>query len=127
MKTIYHHYVEIADASGILGAANKFSVTALDVLAENDRFMVVNDAYFTTLDKTAAKYGVGSPLGKEKISTSANDSVWGNRITYSLYSEKRKKADTIRRAIEREIEKRFGFFARGIDLSVISDKKGGAL
>lgn len=125
-KTILHHCVEIADSTGIIGAENKFEVTPLEVLAENDRYMVVNDRTFTTLDKTGAKYCAGQPLGEEKICTMSNDRVWGNRIQYSLYSEKRKTASAIRKAIEKEIHKRFGFFASGIDLSIISDKKGGA-
>lgn len=121
-KTIYHHYVEISDSAGIMGANNKFTVSTFTVIGENDRFMVVDDTTFTTIDKSNAKYSIGTPMGKEQIHTYANDTVWGNRITYSLYSEKRNKAEAIRKAIEKEVGKRYGFFAKSIDLSVIADK-----
>jgi N-methylhydantoinase A/oxoprolinase/acetone carboxylase beta subunit len=120
-KSILHHYVEISDDGGLLGRANKFEVADLEILGENDRYLVVNDRTFTTIDKTAAKYCVGRPFGKEEIHITANDRVWGNRITYSLYSHKRKKAEAIRKAIEKEVQKRFGFFTSGLDLSIIKD------
>lgn len=121
-RTILHHYVEIGDNSGIIKPDNRFTVTELLVLGENDRYMVVNNETFTTLDKQATKYSIGSPFNKAAIHASHNDSCWGNRITYSLYSDSRKRASTIRREIEREMEKRYGFFVRGLDLSVVSDE-----
>lgn len=127
-KAILHHYVEITDSanSGILRPVNKFEVDTLEVLGENDRYMVVNNLLFTTIDKKGSSHSVGEPLGTERIRVHSNDNVWGSRITYSLYSEKRKTAAAIRKAIEKEIQKRFGFFTSGIDLSIVSDAKGGA-
>lgn len=125
MKTIHHYYVEISDSSGIMGHKNEFKSEDIEIIGENDRYLVINDRTFTTIDKQASKYCVGQPLGRECIGISANDSVWGNRITYSLYTFERKKAATIRKKIEKEISSRFGFFASGVDLSIIQDKKTG--
>lgn len=120
-KTINHYYVEISDGKGLISGNNRLDITELEIIGENERYMVVNDHRFTTIDKEAAKYGLGEPLERESISISANDSVWGNRVTYSLYTFSKKRAASIRKAIEKEIQKRFGFFIAGIDLSVIKD------
>lgn len=124
MTKIFHHHVEISDGGGIIGEKNEFKVIELDVLAENDQFLVVNDLYFTTLNKSGSKYSVGSPLGRASIHIATGDSVWGNGIIYSLFSASRKRATSIRNAIENEVQKRFGFFGKSLDLSVITDEKG---
>lgn len=124
--TIIHYKVEIADSTGFIGSENKFETKELEIIGENERYMVVKDLFFTTIDKRAGKYSIGSPLGKESIGITAGDSVWGNRVTYSLYTFKRKKAESIRKEIEAAIIKKFGFFMSGIDLSVIKEPAKGA-
>lgn len=119
---ILHYYVEISDGKGIISARNEFSTTELDILGENDRYMVVNNLHFTTIDKQASEYSIGAPLDKASIHISTADSVWGNLVTYSLYTFKQKKAATIRKEIEKAIIKKLGFFLNGVDLSVIDDR-----
>ena len=127
MKKIKHYRVEVADASGILGIERKFEVEELNVIGENDRYVVVDNYCFTSLRKEKAKYD--TCLNQVSIHLYANDSVWGNRITYSLYTEATKRASTIRKEIEAEIAKKYGFFLGKIDLSFISDAtvKAGAV
>lgn len=125
VHSIFHYRVEISDNKGILGPKNEFVIEELEIIGENDRYMVLKDRTFTTIDKKGEKYCIGSPLNREVIGLSANDSTWGNSISYSLYTFKKKTAASIRKAIEKEVINRFGFFMGGLDLSVIQDKKKG--
>lgn len=123
MKTIKHYRVEVTDRlnPGILGAEQKFEVTELNVIAENDRYIAVDDYCFTSIRKDS-KYEYDTRLNKASIGLHANDSCWGNRIRYSLYTDATKRASTIRREIEAAIAKKYGFFLGKIDLSFIDDK-----
>lgn len=122
MKKIKHYRVEVADRlnPGLFGAEQKFEVTELNVIAENDKYIAIDDYRFTSLHKDS-KYKYDTCLNKVAISLFANDSCWGTRITYSLYTDKTKRASTIKREIEAEIAKKYGFFLGKIDLSFISD------
>lgn len=122
MSKIKHYRVEVTDpkSAGIIGPQQKFEVTEFNVIAENDRYLVIDDYRFTSLRKEKSKYD--TCLEQVSIHLSANDSVWGNRITYSLYTVKTKRASTIRKEIEAEIAKKYGFFLGKIDLSFIDEK-----
>jgi hypothetical protein len=102
-----------------MGRDKKFEVKAFDVIGENDKYIAINDYGFTSIRKEKCDWGVY--LDKPSISLHANDNVWGTRVTYSLYTEKTKRASTIKKEIEAAIEKKYGFFARGFDLSFITD------
>lgn len=119
MKTINHYTVEISDGSGCLSSKNEFKVEQHNVLAENDDYLVIDDRRFTTLKKSASDYE--TVLGKPGISLSCNDSVWGNRIGYSLYTEGTVKAATIRKEIDKAVRKKFGFYMGNLDLSIVKD------
>jgi hypothetical protein len=121
MKKINHYQVEVADPAntGIMGRDKKFEVKAFDVIGENDKYIAINDYGFTSIRKEKCDWDVC--LDKPSISLRANDNVWGTRATYSLYTEKIKLASTIKKEIEAAIEKKYGFFARGLDLSFITE------
>lgn len=122
MKKIKHYRVEVTDPrnAGIIGPQKEFRVTELNVVAENDRYIAVDDFCFTSVRKEKSKYD--TCLEQPKISLTANDSCWGNRIMYSLYTEKTKRASTIRKEIEAEIAKKYGFFLGQISLDFIEEK-----
>jgi hypothetical protein len=122
--TIYHYSVESGDGSGIISASKGFDVKKLSVIGENDEYMAVDDYRFSTIKKKAERGSVqiDSILNRPSISIQNNDSCWGNRIWFSLYSEEKVTAKFIRRAIEKEIEKRFGYFTGKVDLSFITEK-----
>jgi hypothetical protein len=122
MKKINHYKVEVTDPAnpGIIGRDKKFEVTAYDVIGENDKYIAINDYRFTSLRKEKSDWD--ACLDKPSISLHANETVWGTRVTYSLYTEKTKRASTIKKEIEAAIEKKYGFFARGFDLSFINDR-----
>lgn len=123
MKKINHYRVEVTDpkSAGIIGPKQEFAVTEFNVIAENDRYVAIDDYRFTSLRKDKYKYD--TCLEQVSIHLSANDNVWGNRITYSLYTEKTKRASTIKKEIEAEIAKKYGFFLGQIDLAFINEKE----
>lgn len=123
MKKINHYRVEVTDPAnpGILGGDRKFEVTAFDVIGENDKYIAINDYRFTSIRKEKCDWD--ACLDKPSICLNANDSVYGTRVAYTLYTEKTKRASTIKKEIEAAIEKKYGFFARGFDLSFITDKE----
>lgn len=122
MKKINHYLVEVTDpkSAGIIGPKQEFKVTELNVVAENDRYIAVDDFCFTSVRKEKSRYD--TCLEQPRISLTANDSVWGSRIMYSLYTGKTKRASTIRKEIEAEVAKKYGFFLGQIDLSFIDDR-----
>jgi hypothetical protein len=108
MRTINHYSVEISDKTGIIGERNEFKIEQHQVIAENDDYLVIDDRRFTTLKKGESDYE--TCLDKENINLASGDSCWGNRIWYSLYTEKEVKAAYIRKAIDRAVKKKFGFY-----------------
>ena len=120
MTTINHYRVEISDSSGIIDRRNEFKLTKVNVLAENDNYLVIDDHSFTTLSRN--KNYVHPQLDKPSIHSYTGDNCWGNRITYTLYTAKTKRASTIRGEIEAHVKEKYGFFASRMDLSIITDK-----
>lgn len=123
MKKVNYYRVEVTDPAnpGVIGAKKEFEVQEFNVIGENAKYIVIDDYCFTSLRKE--KYDYDTCLDKPSISLNANDSCWGTRVTYSLYTEKTKRSATIKKEIEAAIEKKYGFFARGFDLSFITDKE----
>lgn len=121
MKKINHYRVEVTDPSnpGIIGREKKFEVMVFDVIGENNNYIAISDHRFTSIRKKNSEWD--TRLNKPSISLYANDNCFGTRVSYSLYTEKSKRASTIKKEIEAAIEKKYGFFARGFDLSFITD------
>ena len=121
MLMLNYYHVEISDGTGIMRRAkNEFTRTEYRVIGENDINLVIDNLHFTTVRKNKSKYH--SPcLDHPSICLNFNDSVWGNRITYHLYTFNTKKASIICKEIEKKIQKEFGFFIGKLDLSAIKD------
>ncbi len=123
MKKINYYRVEVTDPAnpGILGREKKYEAVTFNVVAENDKYVAIDDRRFTSLSKEKSKYE--TCLDSPCISLHANDSCWGTRVSYTLYTERTKRAATIKKEIEAAIAKKYGFFTRGLDLSFIADKE----
>ena len=121
-NTVFYHRVEITDGTGIILDADGYSVSEVAVVAENEKQIVVEGKYglFSIIRKEKRDYD--TCLNTEHIGINTRDSVWGNRVTYTLYSYKKKRASSIRKAIEAEINRKLGFFIGGVDLSCIKDE-----
>lgn len=117
MKTIYHYKVRHFDGSGIIGAEKVFDVSELNVIGENEINIVVDDHSFTTVSKEKSDYRTS--LETPQISINANDHIWGNGVRYDLFSFSSKKPLTIRKEIEKEIQKQLGFFTKSLNLGFI--------
>lgn len=123
MKKLTKYTVTISDGTGIISGENEFKVEKFSVVGENDTFLVIDDARFTSMKKRSDKYSsFETILNKPHIGFSVNDKVWGNRISYTLYTDKTKRASSIKSEIERRVEKEYGFFLRGLDLSFVTEK-----
>lgn len=120
MRKINYYRVDVTDPmdGGIIGAERKFEVKTFNVLGENPLCIVIDDLYFTTIRKGKAEWA--TCLDKPSISLHARDRVYGTRVSYTLYTERTKRAATIRKEIEEAIKKKYGF-ARGVDLSFIAE------
>ena len=121
MNKINYYRVEAIDPlnSGILRGEKKYEVMQFNVIGENDRYIAIDDYSFKSIRKEKCDWDVC--LDKPSIGLYANDNVYGTRVTYTLYTEKTKRASTIKKEIEEAIAKKYGFFARGFDLSFITD------
>jgi hypothetical protein len=123
VKKINYYRVDVTSPTdgGIMGADKKFDRQTFSVIGENNEYLAIDDHRFTSIRKKHCDWD--TCLDKPSIGLHANDSVWGTRVTYSLYTEKTKRAGTIKKEIEAAIQKKYGFFARGFDLSFITDKE----
>lgn len=119
MKTINHYEVHISDGRGIIKDKNIFKQTVIPVLAENGRYLVLDNWNYTSVKIGKAEYE--TCLDKPAIGLSANDNVWGNSIRYSLYTYTNKRPSTIRKEIEEAVMLRYGFFIGGLNLEVVVD------
>lgn len=121
MKQINLYRVEVTDPQdgGIIGRDRKFEAQTFNVLGENGRYIVIDDASFTSIRKSRVDWD--TCLDKPSIRMHARDKVYGTRVTYTLYTERTKRATTIKKEIEEAIKKKYGFFARGFDLSFITE------
>jgi hypothetical protein len=123
-KVIYHYEVEVMDGSGVLSAEKRFDVIKLNVVGENDEYLAVDNRHFSTIQKKLERgdHPIYDVLGRCSISIYNADNCWGNRIWLSLFVESPVTSKFIKRAIEKEIEKRFGYFTGKVDLSFITDR-----
>lgn len=94
----------------------------LDVIGENEKFICVNDYWFSTICKDPKSFIIDGVLDIPNISIYVNDSIWGNGFYYKLFSTKPKSSKAIKKEIEKAIEKKVGFFMNGINLDFITDK-----
>lgn len=98
----------------------KFKVSEVKVLAENEKFLCLEDDYFTKITKNKNWDKIYDTLNKPSISIRTKDSILGEGIFYTLYTTKKKRISTIRKEIEKKIEDDLGSFFK-IDLSFLED------
>ena len=123
MSKVNYYRVEVTDSlnAGVLGGDKKFEVQQFNVIGENDKYIAIDDFRFTSIRKEKDDWD--TCLDKPSICIYANDSVYGTRVSYTLYTTKTKNAATIKKEIEAAIEKKYSFFSRGFDLSFLANKE----
>ena len=95
---------------------NEFISEMVEVAAENDNYIIINDWYFTKLKKEKCSWDI--VLGKAQINVRTRDTLLDNGIFYTLYSEKPVTAKSIKKEIEKKVAKEFGWLSN-VDLSII--------
>ena len=97
---ITHYRVKMVFQAGrVDDKGNKFTENTHGVVAENDEYVCLDDYCFTSIKKKAG-HTHDSALGKKVIYSHINDRFWGTQITYTLYTDKKKKRSTIKREIK---------------------------
>jgi ferredoxin-fold anticodon binding domain-containing protein len=109
------------DGKGLLSGKNGFTISEVEVIAENDIRMVLRDQMFTRLEKK--KSYCFESIDAPSIGVYTGDNCWGSGVRYTLYTFKKKKADTIKKEIVAVIQKKCGYFMREIDLTMLVDSR----
>lgn len=117
-KLFYHSVSIYRERRRSWQEESKFFIEEVEVLAENENLLVLNNSRFTRLEKSG-KYDWHDVVGKARISIRTNDSILGDGVFYALYSEKRKRPSTIKKAIQAKIAREYGWLTHGLDLSII--------
>ncbi len=120
MRTINHYKI------GILKSGESyFEKEKVGVALENDQFIILDVPTFAKLTKNKSyefsypRVGVHRIYKRDNETGSfANHRTMGNGVFYELYSESKKRPNTIRTEIEKFIDEKFGYLAK-IDLSFI--------
>lgn len=114
MKTINRYKIEIIVKKGIIGdVGSKFTHTVEDVLAMNNSRICINDITFTTVEikKCDYRYSIDVP----NINSYSNDKVFGTKLTYTLFTNKKKRKQTMAKEIRQYLDDKYGDWAT-IDL-----------
>jgi len=115
---IYHYEVRILRTPGVYEwNKNRFTNEEVEIAAQNDTFIIVNDWYFTKIRKEKSDYD--TYLNKASIRIRTNDAHLDNGIFYTLYSTKLVKPSKIKSEIQARITKDYSWLLGGVDLSII--------
>lgn len=120
--TIFFHRLEIyKKPTKYSFQKDEYIVREINILAQNERYIVLNDDCFTKIEKK----GDGicwSALNKEQISF--KNCLGEQGVFYTCYSEKKRRPVSIKNAIHKKAEREYGWlFSNELDLSTLF--KGG--
>jgi len=94
------------------GTVKEKTVEDVQVLGENERYIVLNDAYFTKLQQKKEKdYNVCSVVNTCSISDYTNDTFW--QKYYGDFSIRMYTTEGNMKTIEKQINREFIKFIRG--------------
>lgn len=117
---ITHYRVKMVFNGGkIETVGNTFTEETYKIVAENDEYVCLDDYCFTSIKKKSG-HSIDSALNKKTIYSHINDRFWGTQITYTLYTDKKKRRSTIKRELKNYIDKEFSFL-NNIDMSFLED------
>ena len=117
MKITHYRIKMVFQAGRIENIGNTFVENTYGIIADNDEYVCLDDYCFTSIKKKGGN-ACDSTLNKKVIYSHINDRFWGTRITYSLYTDKKKRRSTIKREIQNYIDKEFAFLDN-IDMSFL--------
>jgi len=116
-KTIYHYELRYYEQPTKFYNHDKFDITKLSPLAENDKYIVFNDLHFTKIEKSGD--GVCySTLNKPKVYF--RDCLGCKGVFYTLYSDVKTRISTVEKQIRAKAEEEYGYlFSKGLKLSIL--------
>ena len=115
---IFYHKVRIYKKPAERYHKDCFEIKKVVIIAENDNYIVIDDAYFTRISKK--KSYCDTCLNVEKINIRTENHILGDGVFFTLYSEKKLRPSTIKRHIEKKIIAQYGWLNNDIDLSIIT-------
>ena len=124
MSKIKHIKVMIMFKQGIIKQESEYINEHIEVIAENENFIVLNDDYFTKVAKVKSWIGFYAGLDKIKISSQVDDRCFGTSVTYYYYGTKDKRASSIKKKIKEYITEKFGCMVNA-DLSFMDEPTKG--
>lgn len=99
---------------------NEYEVKELDVVAENELYLVLGDLHFTTLRKVSKEgSGLNPVLNKHTVSIRDHGIECLDGIHYTEYTTRNVQPETIKRRIRKFIEEKYGYMFKP-DLSFIN-------
>ena len=85
---------------------DEYTVEDIEILDENDsKYCLKNDMY-TTINKKKCDYFAS--LDKPSMGIHVNDGIFGNRVTYDLYTFSNKRPSTIKKEIQKSYREESG-------------------
>ena len=118
MKFINKTQVTIVFKQGIVTRKTEARRDSIKIIGENENFICLDDDFFTAVAKGKAYSVTHSRIEKPSIHFYVNDSCFGTRIRYTLYTEKKTRKQTIKNQIKAAIDEKFGCLFNA-DLSII--------
>lgn len=117
MEVTHYRVKMVFQAGRIEEKGNTFTENTYSIVAENNEYVCLNDYCFTSIKKKGNR-DTETILGKKLIYSHINDRFWGTQITYTLYTDKKKRKSTIKREIKNYIDEKFSFLDN-IDMSFL--------
>jgi len=118
---IYYHRLEIYQSPTKYSfQTDQYKVEEKEVVVENDKYIVFNDAAFTKIAKSGDGF-VWGVLNKEVVSF--RDCLGAKGIFYTLYTNRKVRPSTIERHIREKANKEYGYlFSNKLDLSILKSE-----
>ena len=122
MRKLWKTNADIITEKGMISSyrcEDRFTQEQVEVLAENDNYIIINDEYFTKINKPSKhSSNYDTVLNSQHIAIVTEDKIFSKGVFYTLYSDSKKRPATVKKEIEDKIQKKFGGFV-SIDLGVI--------
>lgn len=118
VPAVVHTYSYSQYENEVTGLISKPTLTtgSHEVLAANDRLIVLNNDNFTSLTIDGTNYGGNNALDVPTLYAYINDQYYGNGIIFSLSSSKELSSDELADIISQEIRKKTSGLSSLVDI-----------
>lgn len=117
---VYSHRVEIYTGKKHSFEADRFDVGQAEVLAQNENYIVLNDASFTKLqmkwDKDFNCYPV---IQHPSIDVHVKSTIWSDGVVFQLFAYSQWSPEDIERAIKNAITEKCGWMKGKVSFAIL--------